>query len=63
MAPHHFLVGTFNTPAIFTLAFDPAKKSLEVVSKSDATGAHSWLSLNVSRPVERRSYQLISSDI
>lgn len=48
MAPHHFLVGTFNTPAVFTIAFDPAKRTLDVVHKSDATGAHSWLSLNVS---------------
>ncbi|KAM0746407.1 Muconate cycloisomerase 1 [Meredithblackwellia eburnea MCA 4105] len=42
----HFLVGTFNTPAVFTLAFDPAARSLKVVNKSEATGAHSWLSLN-----------------
>lgn len=47
MSPHHFLVGTFNTPAVFTLAFDPSKRSLDVVAKSEATGAHSWLSLNV----------------
>ncbi|KAK4700718.1 carboxy-cis,cis-muconate cyclase, partial [Phenoliferia sp. Uapishka_3] len=43
----YILVGTFNTPAVFTLAFDPSAGSLEVVAKSEATGAHSWLSLNV----------------
>lgn len=44
----HILVGTFDTPAVFTLAFDPLARSLEVVGKSVATGAHSWLSLSVS---------------
>lgn len=48
MPLHHFIVGTFNTPVIFTLAFDPSG-SLEVVAKSESTGPHSWLSLNVSR--------------
>ncbi|KAL8279789.1 hypothetical protein RQP46_007884 [Phenoliferia psychrophenolica] len=28
----HFLVGTFDTPLVFTLAFDPAAKTLEVVA-------------------------------
>ncbi|ORY66930.1 Muconate cycloisomerase 1 [Leucosporidium creatinivorum] len=51
MAPHHFLVGTFNTPAVFTLAFDPSKRSVDVVAKSEATGAHSWLSLNADKSV------------
>ncbi|SGY79994.1 BQ5605_C008g05276 [Microbotryum silenes-dioicae] len=46
MAPHHFLVGTFSTPVVFTLAFDDADGSLRVAGQSKATGAHSWLSLN-----------------
>ncbi|KAL8292870.1 hypothetical protein RQP46_000564 [Phenoliferia psychrophenolica] len=45
----HFLVGTFDTPLVFTLAFDPAAKTLEVVAKSEATGAHSWLSLSADK--------------
>jgi carboxy-cis,cis-muconate cyclase len=47
----HLLVGTFNTPAVFTLAFDPAARSLAVAAVSDATGPHSWLSLNPARTV------------
>lgn len=45
--PHHLLVGTFDTSAIFTLAFDPVLLTLSVVSKSAATGPHSWLNLSV----------------
>ena len=47
MVQHHILVGTFDKPFVFTLAFDAAARSLEVVAKSKATGAHSWLSLSV----------------
>ncbi|KAK4057878.1 hypothetical protein OIO90_001097 [Microbotryomycetes sp. JL221] len=46
MAPATLFVGTFNTPALFTLEFDNDKETLQVVEKSQATGAHSWLSLN-----------------
>ncbi|SCV70993.1 BQ2448_3755 [Microbotryum intermedium] len=49
MAPRQFLVGTFSTPVVFTLAFDDSDGSLQVVGQSKATGAHSWLSLNASR--------------
>lgn len=50
MVQAHLLVGTFNTPAIFTLAFDADARSLTVVEKNDATGSHSWLSLSVRPP-------------
>lgn len=48
-----FLVGTFNSPLIFTLRFIPASEdsrpSLSVVTRSPAIGSHSWLSLSRSK--------------
>ncbi|GAA6008962.1 hypothetical protein JCM11491_003848 [Sporobolomyces phaffii] len=46
MPIHHLLVGTFNTNLIATLAFDPTRKTLEVVAKNDGQAPHSWLALN-----------------
>lgn len=42
-----FLVGTFNSPFVYTLRFDPPDK-LQILHKSPAVGSHSWLAL--SRP-------------
>lgn len=46
-----FLVGTFNTPSIYTLSFTPPSKntpqaSLHVVHRSPGIGHHSWISLS-----------------
>ncbi|GAA5900262.1 hypothetical protein JCM5296_003024 [Sporobolomyces johnsonii] len=46
MPVRHFLVGTFNTNLIATLAFDPSAKTLEVVAKNEGQAPHSWLALN-----------------
>lgn len=49
----HLLVGTFDVPAIYTLAFtsnlttSPPTYSLSVVHTSEASGPHSWLALSV----------------
>ncbi|KAI5475781.1 carboxy-cis,cis-muconate cyclase [Pseudohyphozyma bogoriensis] len=45
----HFLVGTFNSPHLFTLAFTPSERKLEIVSKTECIGSHSWLSLSADR--------------
>jgi carboxy-cis,cis-muconate cyclase len=47
--PHHFIVGTFNTNLVFTLAFDPVRESLEVVKINEGQAPHSWLALSVRR--------------
>ncbi|GAA5920013.1 hypothetical protein JCM1841_000377 [Sporobolomyces salmonicolor] len=49
MPVRHFLVGTFNTNLIATLAFDPSAKTLKVVAKNDGQAPHSWLALNEAR--------------
>lgn len=62
MATHHDLVvGTFNTPALFTLRFIPPspsaacspKGSLKILKQHSAIGSHSWLHL--SSPSSNRS--------
>ncbi|KIW11705.1 hypothetical protein PV08_11007 [Exophiala spinifera] len=53
-----FLVGTFNTPQLYTLRFTPASESpsssssgtLKIVQRSFAIGSHSWLHLTPPRP-------------
>jgi carboxy-cis,cis-muconate cyclase len=54
---HDFLVGTFNTPQLYTIRFTPprptsqdrASANLSVLHRSEAIGSHSWLHLNSSR--------------
>lgn len=48
-SPRHFVVGTFNTPELFTLRFDPQTLDLQLVHTSKAHGNHSWLALNHNR--------------
>ncbi|KIW43957.1 uncharacterized protein PV06_05003 [Exophiala oligosperma] len=50
-----FLVGTFNTPQLYTLRFTPSSQScssstLKIVQRSSAIGSHSWLHLTSPRP-------------
>ncbi|KAL6252890.1 hypothetical protein RBB50_000609 [Rhinocladiella similis] len=53
-----FLVGTFNTPQLYTLRFTPGSRSsssspsstLKIVQRSSAIGSHSWLHLTPPRP-------------
>jgi carboxy-cis,cis-muconate cyclase len=45
---HNFIVGTFNTPHLYTLSFTPPS-SLTILAKHSAVGSHSWLHLNESR--------------
>lgn len=51
-----FVVGTFNTPDLFTLAFSPpsgtSEASLNISRRSQAIGNHSWLALS---PVEQQN--------
>lgn len=53
---HTFLVGTFNTPQLYTLQFTPPSKdstsgkgSLRILHCSSAIGSHSWLHLSPPR--------------
>ncbi|GAA5902269.1 hypothetical protein JCM6882_000488 [Rhodosporidiobolus microsporus] len=46
MPIHHLLVGTFNQPTIYTLAFDSEEETLEVVVVNEGRAPHSWLALN-----------------
>jgi len=47
---YHFLVGTFNTPHLYTLSFSPyPSPTLKILHRSDAIGSHSWLHLSESR--------------
>ncbi|EPQ25770.1 uncharacterized protein PFL1_06637 [Pseudozyma flocculosa PF-1] len=48
-------VGTFNTPELCTVRFDPTSHRLELVSTSDVVGKHSWLSTAVIRPSASRA--------
>jgi len=48
MVKHHLLVGTFKAPVLYTLQFDAEQRTLEVVAETEASGAHSWLSLSAS---------------
>lgn len=45
---HNFIVGTFNTPHLYTLSFT-APSTLNITAKHPAVGSHSWLHLNPSR--------------
>ena len=45
---HNFLVGTFNTPHLYTLSFT-APSTLTILAKHNAVGSHSWLYLNESK--------------
>ena len=53
---HDFLVGTFNTPHLYTLRFTPPSSAkpesaaLKVLHRASAIGSHSWLHLNPSKP-------------
>lgn len=53
MGPHYFFVGTFNTPNIYTLSFDPSTSQLNIVNKADDLGYASWLAL---RPNKKNLY-------
>lgn len=46
MTPMDLIVGTFNSPHLYTLRFDPKAKTLAVSTISPGTGGHSWLSLS-----------------
>lgn len=46
---HHFLLGTFRSPYLYTIRFTPSTKSLEIVATNDATGGHSWLDLSADK--------------
>ena len=66
------LVGTFNTPHIYTLRFTPPS-NLEIVHRNSAIGSHSWLALSPSKqslyatawlePPSIVSYSVISSGL
>ncbi|KPI43017.1 Muconate cycloisomerase 1 [Cyphellophora attinorum] len=45
---HNFIVGTFNTPHLYTLSFTPPS-TLTILAKHNAVGSHSWLHLNESK--------------
>ena len=53
---YDFLVGTFNTPQLYTLRFIPPSSpskssgSLKVLHRASAVGSHSWLHLSPPRP-------------
>ncbi|KIV81373.1 hypothetical protein PV11_03564 [Exophiala sideris] len=54
MSHHDFLVGTFNTPQLYTLRFTPPSSntqpgSLTIIHRAKAIGSHSWLHLNPPR--------------
>lgn len=62
MAPtFDFLVGTFNTPQLYTLRFTPPTSSqpksgsLEVLHRASAIGSHSWLHLSEQRQNGKRN--------
>ena len=41
-----FVVGTFNTPKLYSLRFEPDAETLKITSVGDALGPHSWLALS-----------------
>lgn len=43
---HRLIVGTFNTPELFLLNFNVNKRSLDIESRWEAIGNHSWLALD-----------------
>jgi carboxy-cis,cis-muconate cyclase len=45
---YNFIVGTFNTPHLYTLSFTAPSK-LSIAAKHPAVGSHSWLHLNESK--------------
>lgn len=45
---HNFIVGTFNTPHLYTISFT-APSTVSIVAKHPAVGSHSWLHLNESK--------------
>ncbi|KAB8360929.1 hypothetical protein FH972_024661 [Carpinus fangiana] len=45
-----FIVGTFNTPDLYTLRFTPgASSKLDILKHTSAIGSHSWLALSQDR--------------
>ncbi|OCT49690.1 Muconate cycloisomerase 1 [Cladophialophora carrionii] len=58
---YDFLVGTFNTPQLYTLRFTPPSSSapdsasLTILHRASAVGSHSWLHLNPPKPNGRRN--------
>lgn len=49
MPPLRLLVGTFKTPVVYTLAFDPTTSTLSILHKNPAIGSHSWLAVSASK--------------
>lgn len=43
------LLGTFNTPTIYTLHFGPTTHTLTITHRNPALGSHSWLALSPSK--------------
>jgi len=41
---HEFVVGTFNTPQLYTISFIPPS-TLKIIARHHAVGSHSWLHL------------------
>lgn len=56
-----FLVGTFNTPQLYTLRFTPSTSSqpksasLQILHRASAIGSHSWLHLSAQRQNGKRN--------
>jgi carboxy-cis,cis-muconate cyclase len=46
---HYILSGTFNTVALYLLAFDAVARSLAVISRIDGNGPHQYLGLSPAR--------------
>lgn len=49
MAAMELIVGTFNSPHLYTLRFNPKAKTLSISTISTGLGGHSWLSLSPDR--------------
>lgn len=53
MSTFDFIVGTFNTPSLYTIRFTPPSTStgakLDIVQRHTAIGSHSWLALSKDR--------------
>jgi len=49
MSPRRFFVGTFNTPQVYTLSFDPDTSELTILNVSKGPGSHSWLAFPPSK--------------
>lgn len=46
-----FVVGTFNSPQLFNLSFDPATEKICIKNINEAVGSHSWISLSPDQSV------------